>query len=80
MKLQSITKGNFNLEQTKKTFKHENNLRFHFEEDGRFYEYAVSFRILPILNWQVSRDFSKFSQRLLFSFVDFIMSKVRREN
>ena len=41
MKLQSITKGNFNLEQTKKTFKHENNLRFHFEKDGRFYEYAV---------------------------------------
>ena len=41
MKLESITKGNFNLEQTKKTFKHENNLRFHFEKDGRFYEYAV---------------------------------------
>ena len=34
MKLESITKGNFNLEQTKKTFKHENNLRFHFQNDG----------------------------------------------
>ena len=41
MKLESITKGNFNLEQTKKTFSHANNLRFHFEHDGRFYEYAV---------------------------------------
>ena len=41
MILESITKGNFNLENTKKTFSHANNLRFHFQEDGRFYEYAV---------------------------------------
>ena len=41
MKLESITKGNFNLEQTKKTFSHANNLRFHFQIDGRYYEYAV---------------------------------------
>ena len=41
MKLESITKGNFNLEQTKKTFSHANNLRLHFQKDGRYYEYAV---------------------------------------
>ena len=41
MELQSITKGNFNLEQTQKTFSHANNLRFHFQKDGRYFEYAV---------------------------------------
>ena len=41
MILQSITKGNLNLELTKNTYKHENNLRFHFKIDGRFYEYTT---------------------------------------
>ena len=41
MILESITKGYFNLENTKKTFSHANNLRFDFKKDGRFYEYAV---------------------------------------
>ena len=39
--LKSITKGNFNLEQTKKYYKHENNLRFHFLIEDRFYEYSI---------------------------------------
>ena len=41
MILEKITKGNFNLELTKKTYKHENNLRFHVKIDERFYEYAI---------------------------------------
>ena len=41
MILEKITKGNFNLEFTKKTYKHENNLRFHVKIDERFYEYAI---------------------------------------
>ena len=41
MILESITKGNYNLELTKKTFKHENNLRFHVKIDERFYEYSI---------------------------------------
>ena len=41
MILGKITKGNFNLELTKKTYKHENNLRFHVKIDERFYEYAI---------------------------------------
>ena len=36
-----ITKGNFNLEYTIKTFKHETNLRFHIKIGERFYEYAM---------------------------------------
>ena len=39
--LESITKGNYNLEYTKKTFKHETNLRFHIKIGERFYEYAM---------------------------------------
>ena len=35
MILEKITKGNFNLEFTKKTYKHENNLRFHVKIDER---------------------------------------------
>ena len=41
MILQSITKGNLNLELTKNTYKHENNLRFHIQIDGRYYEYTT---------------------------------------
>ena len=39
--LESIAKGNFNLEYTIKTFKHETNLRFHIKIGERFYEYAM---------------------------------------
>ena len=41
MKLESITKGNYNLELTKETFKHEKNLRFHVKIDDRYFEYAL---------------------------------------
>ena len=41
MKLYKITKGNFCLDETKDIFAHENNLRFHVEIDGKFYEYAI---------------------------------------
>ena len=39
--LENITKGNFNLEFTKKTYKHEHNLRFHIKVDEHYYEYAM---------------------------------------
>ena len=41
MKLYKITKGNFCLEKTKEIRPHENNLRFHIEIDGKYFEYAI---------------------------------------
>ena len=52
MILESITKGNYNLELTKKTFKHENNLRFHVKIDERFYEYSIDTINKAIINLQ----------------------------
>ena len=41
MKLDFITKGNFNLDKTKEIYPHENNLRFHIKIDDKYYEYAI---------------------------------------
>ena len=43
MELFSITKGNFNLNKTKETYRHENNLRFHVRDENRkFYEFSIN--------------------------------------
>ena len=42
MELHAISKGNFPLEKTAKIYKHENNLRFHFKENERFYEFSIN--------------------------------------
>ena len=43
MELYSITKGNFNLDKTKESYRHENNLRFHVKDDnGKFYEFNIN--------------------------------------
>ena len=41
MKIYKITKGNFALENTRDIRPHENNLRFHIQIEGKYYEYAI---------------------------------------
>ena len=59
MILEKITKGNFNLEFTKKTYKHENNLRFHVKIDERFYEYAIDTWNKQTINLQCTDNIPK---------------------
>ena len=60
MELFSITTGNFNLERTKETYKHENNLRFHVrDENDRFYEFSINSWNQRTLNLRCTHDRSK---------------------
>ena len=56
MKIYKITKGNFALENTRDIRPHENNLRFHFEIEDKYFEYAKDCPTLRAPNAVFNKD------------------------
>ena len=84
MKIYKITKGNFALENTRDIRPHENNLRFHIQIEGKYYEYAIDTINKKTLNVRCVIAKSKFRAkcyaRLTLIFADYLKTEPKACN